>query len=1204
MVKLFLAASALLSASIVWTGGVLAQSRAARPAVVRVVLPDVSDMHKSVQQQLRDAYAALTKFQSAEAYGELGKLLMAAKYLDVAERCFVNARMLAPDDFRWPYYLGHVFSGKGNLTKAAESFEHVLQLRPGDVATLVWLGYVHVELGQPKVAEEFLTKARTLAPDTAAVLYQLGRTSLAMHDYANAVQRLEEALRLNPTATVIHLPLAMAYRGLGDLEKAQSHLDRAEGRAGGGVSMPDPLMTELSTVLQSPEVYGELGQQATARGDWPDAARHFRKAVELSPEDALARVNLALTLNRLGDARAARAELESAIRIKPRLARGHFMLGALLERSGRDQDAIDRYTAAVTHDPGWRAAQLALADALRRTGRFEASLLAYHRVLELGPHSEEARFGEAMALVRLSRHAEARERLLAAIAVHPDQPAFTQALARLFAASPDPVVRDGRRALDLMQALAVKHKTTSVAETMAMALAEVGRFGEAAEWQRLAMSVALEAGHPDAAQRMAANLVRYEQKEPCRTPWRDDDPEFRPGPKVEPGLLDPPRAAASRRQGAVTFSRDIAPILFERCGVCHRSGGVAPMSLMSYREIRPWARAIADQVRTRNMPPWKPEPDYGGPFIGDRRLTDEQIALVQQWAADGAVEGNPSELPPMPTWPTGWRLGEPDLVVEMASYTLPAGRQDVLRKFAIPIPIASSRHVRGVEFQPGNARVVHHANIRIDPTGASLQLDAADSQPGYDGVTPFAARFPPGYFLGWTPGQLRPLSPESMAWRLDKGSTLLLELHLMPGDGPEIVQSRIGLFFTDVVPTRVPATIRLGRQNIDIPANAKDYVIRDSYVLPVDGEVHGVQPHAHNLAREVKGFATLPDGTRKWLVYIKNWDFDWQDFYVYAKPFLLPKGTELSMEITYDNSPGNRRNPHSPPKRVTWGQKSSDEMGDLWIQVVPRNAADLRTLNDDRWPREIAEDLVGFEMVLAAEPAQVMQHDEAALLYLQVGKVEEAVKHFRESARLQPGSAAAQYNLGTTLLRLRDFEAAIRHFEEALRLDPKYVRAHNDLGATLRLQGKPTEAVDHFRQALQIRPDEGDVIYNLASTLTMLGEVAEAITFYRRGLQVQPDAPELHAALAWLLATHSDPSIRQPSEAVRLAERASGLTNRQDATVLDVLAAAYAAASRFDDATATAREALARVPSASEYAAAIRQRLNLYINGRSYRLPR
>jgi tetratricopeptide (TPR) repeat protein len=560
-------ASALLTvgqqgrAASVTPGGmrsISAQVTAVEPTLLPVVLPDLTGMHASVQEQLRKAYAPLMMLQSgrqveelaseprrsarSEAFGELGTLLMAAKYLDTAERSFRNAQMLAPDDFRWPYYLGHLFISKGQLTKALEYFEQVLRIRRNDFATLVWLGYVYIELGRPEAAEPLLTKARALGPDIPAVPYQLGRASLAKQDYASAVRHLEEALRLNPAVTVIHYPLAMAYRALGDLEKAQSNLDRTRGRAGPGAAMtvPDPLMAEVRTILRSPEVHGELGQQASARGDWPEAAKQFRKAIDLSPDSADMRLNFALTLNRMGDARGAMAELEAAIRLDPRLARAHFVIGTLRERSGQDQEAIDRYRAAVAHDPGLGEAHLRLADALRRIGRLEASLSSYQQVLELDPDREEARFGEAMALVRLTRHQEARERLRVAMALHPEQPAFAQALARLLAASRDPQVRDGQRALELAQTLAEKHKTTSVAETMAMALAEIGRFVEAAEWQRLAMSVAEEAGHPDAARRMAANLALYQRREPCRNPWRDDDPEYRPGPEVEPGLLDPP----------------------------------------------------------------------------------------------------------------------------------------------------------------------------------------------------------------------------------------------------------------------------------------------------------------------------------------------------------------------------------------------------------------------------------------------------------------------------------------------------------------------------------------------------------------------------------------------------------------------------------------------------------------------------------------
>ena len=539
------------------TGVTAASSQApvADPTLLPVELPDLSDMHQSVQAQLREAYASLTALgtgretvepgsapRRSEAYGQLGKLLMAGEYLDVAERCLRNAQRLAPDDARWPYYLGHIFNSKGELTKAVEHFEQVLRLQPADLAALVWLGHVYIDLGQPEAAEPLLTRARSLRPDTQAVLFQLGRAAVATQEYASAVEHLEGALRMNPAATVIYYPLAMAYRGLGDLEKAQYYLDQSGGRPDAEVSvtLPDPLMAEVSTVLRSPQVYRDLGLQAGAKGDWPEAVKQFRNAVELAPDYVLMRLNLALALNLMGDARAALDQLEEVVRLDPQLARAHYTMGTLFERSGRDQEAIDRYTLAVTHDPNVGAAHLRLADALRRTDRLDASLSSYQRVLELEPDGEEARFGEVMALVRLTRHREALERLRVAIDFHPEEPAFPHALARLLAASPDPRVRDGQRALDLVHRLAEELKTTAVAETTAMALAELGQFAQAVEWQRLAMSVAAEAGRTDVAQRMAANLALYQRHEPCRTPWRDDEPEYRPGPTVEPGLLDRP----------------------------------------------------------------------------------------------------------------------------------------------------------------------------------------------------------------------------------------------------------------------------------------------------------------------------------------------------------------------------------------------------------------------------------------------------------------------------------------------------------------------------------------------------------------------------------------------------------------------------------------------------------------------------------------
>ena len=657
---------------------------------------------------------------------------------------------------------------------------------------------------------------------------------------------------------------------------------------------------------------------------------------------------------------------------------------------------------------------------------------------------------------------------------------------------------------------------------------------------------------------------------------------------------------------AVTFTKEIAPLLRVRCGACHRPGAVAPFSVLTYAEVRPWARAIRHATRTRSMPPWKPEPGYGGPFVGEQRLSDAEIALIAAWVDAGAPEGKRSDLAPAPADFSGWRLGEPDLVIEMpAPYRLQAEGTDVLRKFAIPLPIPSRQYVRGVEFQPGNPKVVHHANMKIDPTPASRRLDAADPEPGYDGVTPFAARFPFGYFLGWTPGQARPLAAEGMAWTLDPGSDLLLEMHLTPSGETEAVQSRIGFFFTAEPPTKVPFTIRLGKQDLDIPPGAAGYRSADRYVLPVDVDVYGVQPHAHYLATEVRGYATLPDGARRPLIAIDDWDFHWQESYRYVEPVFLPRGTELAMEFDYDNSIGNPNNRHAPPRRVTWGQLSANEMGDLWIQVVPRLAADLDRLVRDRRPIELAEDIVGFEMVLAADPDQRMVHDDVALLYSQFGRIAEAVTHYRESVRLAPESSAAAYNLGTALLQLGALDDAVVELERALRLNPAYALAHNNLGAALKLQGHVEAAIPHYREAVRLIPDDGEALYNLANALLMYGALDEAVTLYGRAIAVGGDAPEPFAELAWVLATHPDPSRRDSDRAVRLAERAADLTSHAQAGILDVLAAAYAAAGALDRAVATAETALARVPAGrDDVAAAIRQRLDGYRRDRAVARPR
>ena len=389
------------------------------------------------------------------------------------------------------------------------------------------------------------------------------------------------------------------------------------------------------------------------------------------------------------------------------------------------------------------------------------------------------------------------------------------------------------------------------------------------------------------------------------------------------------------------------------------------------------------------------------------------------------------------TWSEGWQLGKPDLVITLPQpYTLPAEGTDAFHIFVLPIPVETARFVRGLEFRPGNPRVVHHANIRIDTTPASRAFDAADPGPGYDGLIARSATYPDGHFLGWTPGQVAPLLPNDLAWRLEKNTDLVVELHMQPSGKPEQVAPSIGLYFGDTAPARTPAMLRLGRQDIDIPAGDGHYTVTDSYTLPVDVEVEAVQPHAHYRARDVRGEATLPDGSKKPLIDIADWDFRWQHVYRFVTPMRLPKGTRVSMRYTYDNSTANARNPQRPPARARWGQLSAEEMGDLWLQVLPRDGRDLDLLSRDFRPKVAAEDVKGYEAEIEKHPGDAALHDDVALLYLELGKGDRAIAHFTTSRDLKPQSAVSHYNLGTALTVARRLDEAAGEYREALRIDP------------------------------------------------------------------------------------------------------------------------------------------------------------------------
>ena len=444
------------------------------------------------------------------------------------------------------------------------------------------------------------------------------------------------------------------------------------------------------------------------------------------------------------------------------------------------------------------------------------------------------------------------------------------------------------------------------------------------------------------------------------------------------------RAAPRAPHEVPTFTHDVAPILFQQCAACHRPGGSAPFSLLTYADAHDRAALIAAATAARRMPPWLPDPAYVR-LAGERRLTAEQLGVIQRWAAAGAPEGNQVDLPAAPAFPDGWQLGEPDLVVTLPEYHAAAHQTDIYRNLVAPLPLEQPRFVAAVELRFGNTGAVHHARLMVDTTSSSRIKDAEDPEPGFEGMDLSGmsvrtnAQIPDGFFVGWTPGKVPARGPSDMAWPLRPGTDLVLQVHLPPRGEAEVVRSEVGFYFAHDPPRRVPSLIMFNWKMLDIPPGNRGYVVTDSVTLPVDVEALSVYPHAHYLATVMEAWARLPDGSRRGLLRIPHWDFNWQDAYQYAEPIPLPAGSVITMRYVYDNSAGNRQSPRRSPVEVIYGKNSTDEMGDLWVQVVPRRSPDLAILKDDFSKKLLPETITGIEMMLRAEPAIGRQRERAGV---------------------------------------------------------------------------------------------------------------------------------------------------------------------------------------------------------------------------------
>jgi mono/diheme cytochrome c family protein len=382
-------------------------------------------------------------------------------------------------------------------------------------------------------------------------------------------------------------------------------------------------------------------------------------------------------------------------------------------------------------------------------------------------------------------------------------------------------------------------------------------------------------------------------------------------------------SGASDKQSAPTFSKEIAPIFYRNCINCHRQGEIAPMSLVTYKEVRPWAKAIREKVITREMPPWHPDPNIGH-WANDRRMSQKEIDTVVAWIDSGAAEGNPKELPPAPKFSDGWQIGKPDVIFHMPEeFTVPAEGAVPYQHFRVPTNFKEDRYIHAMEARAGDLSVVHHIVIYV-------------REPGYK--RPKKLDLGEGLLGALSPGQTPFIAQPGTAKLIKAGSELIFQMHYTPSGKETKDRSYLGLIFSKEPVKKIITTTAAFDTRFVIPPGATNYEVKASQEIEQDTEIVSLMPHMHLRGKDITYTAIYPDGRRETLLHIPRYNFSWQVYYYPKQPIRMPKGTIIEVVAHYDNSTRNPMNP-DPTREVRFGEQTWDEMMNGFYDYVTEVSA-------------------------------------------------------------------------------------------------------------------------------------------------------------------------------------------------------------------------------------------------------------------------